>query len=191
MPKHKVLIVDDEANILNTLARLLHSQDCEIYTAGTVKEALEKLKSIDDGVDLIISDNRLPDISGVDFLIKARQLYPDTMRILITGYPDLESAIQAINKGQVYRFITKPWDNEELKMIIKQTLDYYDVLKDNRILLNIARQQADSMDKLQKKYPQIAHEDLRTGGVYVIDEQRVSETLADFLKKYYPQQLKR
>lgn len=190
MPKHKILIVDDEANILNSLARLLHDQDCEIYTAGTVKEALEKLKSID-GVDLIISDNRLPDITGVEFLIKAKQLYPDTMRILITGYPDLESVIRAINNGQVYRFITKPWENEELRLIIKQTLEYYDVLKENRILLNIARQQADSMDKLQKKYPQIPQEELRTGNIYVIDEHRVSETLEDFLKKYYPQQLKK
>ena len=129
----------------------------------------------------------MPDGTGVDFLLKAKQLYPDSIRILITGYPDLDAAIQAINKGQVYRFITKPWENEELKLIVKQSLDFFDVLRDNKALLKIAKQQSEWMEAMQKRYPQVPKEDLIKGGVYIIDEKKVSETLEDFMKKYYPQ----
>ena len=190
MPKHTILLVDDEPNILNTLNRLLRAEDREILTVETAALAWEKLKSID-GADLVISDNRLPDISGIDFLVKVRHLYPDTIRILITGYPDLDSAIQAINKGQVYRYITKPWENEELKLIVKQGLDYYDMLRDNRALLRIARQQADWLKNIQQKYPDVSQAEFSKSGLYIIEEKKVSETLADFLKKYYPQAIKK
>lgn len=190
MPKHTILLVDDERNVLNSISRLLRAEDREILTAESANEGLEKLKS-SDGVDLVISDNRLPDISGIDFLVKVRHLYPDTIRILITGYPDLDSAVQAINKGQVYRYIPKPWENEDLRLIVMQALDYYDVLRDNRTLLRIARQQAEWLSNLQKKYPQVSKEsEFDKSGIYIIDEKKVSETLADFLKKYYPQGLK-
>lgn len=186
MAKHSILIVDDEASILNSITRLLRSPEREIHTAGGAPEALERLKTLH-GVDLVISDNKLPDISGIDFLIKVKQLYPETIRILITGYPDLESVIRAINSGQVYRFITKPWENEELQLIIKQALDYCDVLRDNRALIKIAKEQAETLTAMQKKYPQIPKSDFDKTGIYIIDEQRVSETISDFLKKYYPQ----
>ncbi|MFA6217409.1 MAG: response regulator [Candidatus Omnitrophota bacterium] len=189
MPNHTILIVDDEQNILSSLSRLLRAEDRDINIAGCVQEGLDKLKSLG-GVDLVISDNRLPDGQGVDFLVKVKQLYPDSIRILFTGYPDLEAAIQAINKGQVYRFITKPWENEELKMIVKQSLDYFDVVRDNRVLLKIARQQAEWLEAMQKKYPQVSPEELTKGGMYIIEEQKISENLADFIKKYYPQQEK-
>jgi two-component system probable response regulator PhcQ len=185
MAKHVILIVDDEPNILAMLNRLLRTEDREIILAENVTDGLEKLKGRG-GVDLVISDNRLPDITGVDFLVKVRQLYPDTIRILITGYPDLDAAVKAINKGQVYRFITKPWENEELKLIVKQALDYCDVLRDNRALLKIARQQAEWMKNIQQKYPQVNESEFDKMGVYIVEEKRVSETLEDFLKKYYP-----
>lgn len=186
MPKHTILLVDDERNILNSLNRLLKADDREIFSAENAEDAWGKLKEIG-GVDLVISDNRLPNISGIDFLVKVRHLYPDTIRILITGYPDLDSAIQAINKGQVYRFITKPWGNEELKLMVNQALDYYDVLHDNRILLNIAKQQAEWLKIIHQRYPDVSAMEFNKSGVYIIDEKKVSETLAEFIKKYYPQ----
>ncbi|OGX30560.1 MAG: hypothetical protein A3G37_00585 [Omnitrophica WOR_2 bacterium RIFCSPLOWO2_12_FULL_46_30] len=190
MAKHCILLVDDEQNILSTLTRLLRADDREIMTAGDSQEGLKKLKD-NNGADLVISDNKLPNISGLDFLVKVKQLYPDTIRILITGYPDLESAIKAINNGQVYRFITKPWENEELKLTVRQALDYCDVLRDNRALLQIARQQADLLAAVQKKYPQVSKSELDKSGMYIIDEKKASESLADFMKKYYPQQQSR
>ena len=186
MAKHYILLVDDEQNILSALSRLLRADGREIITAGDAHEGLAKLKS-NNGADLVISDNKLPNISGLDFLVKVKQLYPDTIRILITGYPDLEGAIKAINNGQVYRFITKPWENEELKLTVRQALDYCDVLRDNRALLQIARQQADLLAAVQKKYPQVSKSELDKSGMYIIDEKKASESLADFMKKYYPQ----
>lgn len=187
MAKHTIFILDDEQNILSSLSRLLRGEDREINTAENVSQAMDKLKSLG-GADLIISDNRLPDGTGVDFLTKARQLYPDSIRILFTGYPDLEAAISSINKGQVYRFITKPWDNEEMRLVVKQSLDFFDVLRDNKELIKIAKQQAEWMEAMKKKYPAVSQEELAKGGLYIIDEQKVSETLSDFIKKYYPQQ---
>ncbi|MBU0549156.1 MAG: response regulator [Candidatus Omnitrophica bacterium] len=185
MAKHSIFILDDEENIINALTRLLRGPEREIFTAGTAGEAWARLKEIG-GADLIISDNRLPDISGIDFLVKVRQLYPDTIRILITGYPGLDSAIEAINKGQVYRYIPKPWENEELKLIVKQAFDYYDVMKDNRVLLRLARKQAQVLIEMQKKYPQVSRADINKTGLYIIDEQEVSDTLSQFMQKYYP-----
>ena len=88
MPKHKILLLDDEQNIINSVTRIIRGDDREIVSANDADSAWDLLKKIN-GVDLIISDNKLPTISGVDFLTKVRQLYPDTIRILITGYPDL------------------------------------------------------------------------------------------------------
>ncbi len=184
MDKHTILLVDDEKNILNSISRLLQEDNREIITAESSRQALEKLKSIG-GVDLVISDNRLPDFSGIDFLIKVKQLYPDTIRVLITGYPDVESVIHAINKGQVYRFITKPWDNEEIKIIVKQALDFYDVLKDNRSLLRIARQQADLLKSVKQKYPDISQAEFDKSSLYIIEEKVISANLSDFMQKYY------
>ncbi|TBR17125.1 response regulator [bacterium] len=188
MAKHTILIVDDEVNILNSLGRLLRAEDYDVVTAENVAQGIEKLKE-KSGVDLVISDNKMPDGTGVEFFIKVRQLYPDTIRILITGYPDLESAISAINKGQVYRFVTKPWNNEELKLIVKQALDYYDVIRDNRSLLTIAKQQSDMINAMQTKVPEIKKDFDK--GVYILDEKKVSETLEEFMKKYYPDQLEK
>ena len=188
-PKHTILLVDDERNVLNALIRLLRDEDREIYTAETASQAWERLKELG-GVNLVISDNRLPDISGIDFLVKVRRLYPDTIRMLITGYPGFDSAIEAINKGQVYRYIPKPWENEELKLTVKQALDYYDVLRDNRALLRIARQQAELLKAAQKKYPELSELGFDKTGMYIIDEKRVSDSLAEFLRKYYPDGIK-
>lgn len=186
MPKHSVLIVDDEVNILNSLSRLLRSDDLEVITAESAHEGLEKLKNCG-GTDVVISDNRLPDIAGIEFLVKVRLLFPDIIRILITGYPDLDSAIDAINRGQVYRYIAKPWDAKELKAIVVQAIGYFDVLRDNRALIKIAKQQAEWLSALKKKYPQISQSnDLDKSTTYIIDEKNISESLAEFLKKYYP-----
>ncbi|MDD5669747.1 MAG: response regulator, partial [Candidatus Omnitrophica bacterium] len=145
---------------------------------------LELLKKAG-GADLVISDNRLPDMIGIDFLVKVRQLYPDTIRILITGYPDLDSAIHAINKGQVYRFIPKPWENDELNLTVRQALEYADILRENRILLNIARKQAEWLRSIKDKY-QVTQDEFDKMGLYIIEEKKVSETLDEFIKKYYP-----
>lgn len=186
--KHKILIVDDEQNILNSLSRILAEEGREILTANNAEEGLQILKNTDE-ISVVISDNRLPGMSGVDFMARVRQLYPDNIRIIITGYADLESSIAAINKGQVYRYVLKPWENEDFKMMVKYALDFYQVIRENRILLRIIRQQVERLKNLKEKYPQILESEIKKSGLYIIEEQHISESMKDFLKQYYPESL--
>jgi len=182
--KHNILIVDDEPYILSSLVRVLEAEDRQIFTASSAEEATQLLK--DKGAaQIIISDNRLPQATGIDFLIKTKRLYPDTVRILMTGYPDLTSTMDAINRAHIWRYILKPIEMEELRMLAKQAIEYYNIMRENRLLLQIARQQSDFIKKLKEIYPQLADTDLKNNG-YSLDETRVSRMLEDFLKTYYP-----
>jgi response regulator RpfG family c-di-GMP phosphodiesterase len=163
---------------------LLTQEDRQILLASSAEEGWEIMQN-KGGADLVISDNRLPGMSGIEFLAKVRQTHSDTIRMLVTGYPDLESAVAAINKGQVYRYILKPWENEELRLLVRQALAYYDVMRDNRVLTHLARQQAEYLVTLRKQYPQISIS-MPKEGLYEVDTGKVSKELAELLKKYYP-----
>jgi DNA-binding NtrC family response regulator len=188
MLKHKILIVDDEQNILNSLSRILAEENREILLAHSAEEGLQILKDTEE-ISVVISDNRLPGMTGVDFMAKVRQLYPDNIRIIITGYADLESSIAAINKGQVYRYVLKPWENEDFKQMVKYALDFYQVIRENRILLRIIRQQVERLKNIKERYPQILESEINKSGLYIIEEQHISESMRDFLKQYYPESL--
>ncbi len=124
MPAPTLLLVDDEENVLHSLKRLLHQEGYTILTASNGEEGLEKLESTP--VALVISDQRMPGKSGVDFLRLVKERWPETVRIMLTGYADIEAAIAAINSGEVFRFITKPWNEGEIKEVIRQALERYD-----------------------------------------------------------------
>ena len=115
---HTLLIVDDEPNILNSLSRLLHREGFNILTARSPAEAFEHLAK--HPVQVILSDQRMPDMSGTEFFARVRQLYPDTIRIVLTGYTDLDSVTGAINRGAIYKFLTKPWDDDLLREQIRE-----------------------------------------------------------------------
>jgi len=190
MDKHTILIVDDEVGVLNSLKRVLQSEDREIFLAESVDEAEEILKQHGE-VEVIICDNRFSNnILGINFLTKIKRLYPDTIRILTTAYPDLATAMEAINKAHIWRYILKPIEIEELKTLVNQAFDYYRILKENRLLLQIARQQAEWIKILREKYPEVVSKEVRESTIYTVDERRVSEVIAEFMKKYYPQQKK-
>ncbi len=108
-----LLIVDDEKNILNALSRLLRREGYTILTASSPSEAFEHLAR--QPVQVILSDQRMPDMSGTEFFARVRQLYPRTIRIVLTGYTDLDSVTAAINRGAIYKFLTKPWDDDLLR----------------------------------------------------------------------------
>ena len=120
-PALTVLCVDDEANILNSLRRLLRPQGYEVLTADSGAAGLEILGQ--QQVDLVLSDMRMPEMDGAQFLAQVRTRSPDTTRILLTGYADLDSTIAAINNGQIYRYISKPWDDGALLGIVKDALE--------------------------------------------------------------------
>jgi len=178
MSKHTILIVDDEPHILTSLKRLLASEEREIFTAENAEKAWQILQEKGE-VEVVLCDQRLPGISGIDFLLKVKMRYPDTIRILVTGYPDLNSAMEAINKAHIWRYIVKPIDPEELKILLKHAFDYYRVLKENRLLLQIARQQAEWIRDLKEKYP-----DIVSNTSVKLDEKKICEIITQFMKKY-------
>ena len=113
-----ILLVDDEENVLRALVRLLRRDSYEILTATRPRDAMELLAS--QPVQVILSDQRMPEQSGTQFLSQVKDMYPDTVRLILSGYSDLASLTDAINRGAVYRYIAKPWDDEDLRRQIRE-----------------------------------------------------------------------
>ena len=120
--KPAVLLVDDEESILNSLRRLLRGQPFEVLLAGSGAQALEIMAA--QRIDLVMSDARMPGMDGAQLLAEVHRLYPATSRILLTGYADVTTIIKAINEGQIHRYISKPWNDEELPLILNQALEH-------------------------------------------------------------------
>ncbi|SFR67284.1 Response regulator c-di-GMP phosphodiesterase, RpfG family, contains REC and HD-GYP domains [Marinobacter daqiaonensis] len=118
----RLLLVDDEENILRSLKRLLRREPYELVTAESGEAALRILEN--ERIDLVISDARMPGMDGPSLLSLIRRRWPWVIRILLTGYADMESTVKAINDGQIYRYISKPWEDEELKVIVRQALAF-------------------------------------------------------------------
>jgi diguanylate cyclase (GGDEF)-like protein/PAS domain S-box-containing protein len=125
-----LLIVDDEPNILKALQRLLQEEGYRVLTAGDAAAGLELLAS--NRVQVIISDQRMPGMRGIEFLRRARDLYPDTVRIILSGYADLETVVEAVNEGALYKFLTKPWQDDLLLQQIREAFLYFDALVNSR-----------------------------------------------------------
>jgi len=117
-----LLFVDDEPNVLRSLNRIFIDDDFQIELASDAEEALRYLEM--NKVDLILSDHNMPGMTGVEFLSKAKVIRPESIRMLITGRGDMDVALQAINKGQIYRFFSKPWEDEELHISIIRSLEF-------------------------------------------------------------------
>ena len=135
-----VVLVDDEENILRALQRLLMDEDFEVHTAGSGQEGLELLHRISN-VALIVSDQRMPGMDGAEFLGCSREIAPHALRILLTGYSDIHATIEAINRGGASRYVSKPWDDEELVGIIRDAVAQYTRESENRRLNEIIDQQ--------------------------------------------------
>lgn len=116
-----VLCVDDEPSILSALRRVLRSEGCRILVANSGAEALAVLSS--ESVDVVVSDMRMPGMDGAELLGRVRAQWPQTARILLTGYADMDATISAINNGQIYRYIHKPWDEHELRLTVRQAAE--------------------------------------------------------------------
>ena len=124
--KYKLLIVDDEQANLRTLERIFADQ-YDVVTATSGLEALNLLTSHD--VALIISDQRMPGMTGITFLKKAAEMRPQTVRIILTGYTDVDTLVESINSGVVYKYVTKPWSNGDLQQTVKRAIEHYETLK--------------------------------------------------------------
>lgn len=138
-----ILLVDDEINIISALKRTLRRDGYTILTANSGEEGLALLAKHEVGV--IISDQRMPRMSGLEFLRKVRMLYPKTLRIVLSGYTELESVTSAINEGAIYKFLTKPWDDDLLRDNIREAFQYYEMEQEN---LRLSRELQSANDKL-------------------------------------------
>ncbi len=124
-----LLLVDDEENITSSLVRLLRRDGYHILRANSGEGGLELLAQNEVGV--IISDQRMPGMNGVEFLSKVRETYPDTVRIVLSGYTELNSVTDAINRGAVYKFLTKPWEDELLRANVEEAFQRYEMRREN------------------------------------------------------------
>jgi YesN/AraC family two-component response regulator len=129
--QYKIMIVDDEPVNLRTLERLFR-RDYQVVTAQSGAEALTLLQHHD--VALLISDQRMPEMTGIELMKNTVALRPQMVRILLTGYTDVSALIEAINCGLVYRYLTKPWNNDDLRMTVSRALDHYEMMKSRHLL---------------------------------------------------------
>jgi len=145
---HTLLFVDDESAILSSLRRLFRKSGYEILTAESGEAALEILAERE--VALIVSDQRMPGMIGAEVLAHARKVQPDATRIILTGHADLAAATQAINEGGVHRYIAKPWDDEELRQVIREALERRDLRLENRRLADELRERNRELEELNE-----------------------------------------
>lgn len=144
----KVLLVDDEKNILSAFQRVLRKQGFELTVSSSPYEALEILSR--DSYAVVVSDQRMPDMEGSRLLEEARKISPDTVRIILTGYADIKAAVKAINEGAVYRFLTKPWDDEDLRREIRQAVSQFELVSENKRLQALTAKQNTELKELNQ-----------------------------------------
>ena len=143
-----ILLVDDEPGILSSLRRLLRPSGYRIHTAEGGAVGLEILEK--EPIDLVISDMRMPEMDGARFLEQVRLRWPEVVRILLTGYADVSSTIAAINRGEIYRYISKPWDDNDLVLIVRDALEGRRLRVENERLLNLTQAQNEQLRQLNQ-----------------------------------------
>lgn len=165
---HTILAVDDQQPLLDLLREALQRESYQVFCAASAEEALTILSR--QQIDLIISDEKMPGMSGTELFTIVRKKYPEIIRIILTGHANLNAALRAINEGEVYRFFTKPCNLIELTVAIRQALQQKDLLKENQRLMDMVRKQSLSIKSMEKRYPGISKVKRDPGGAIIIDE---------------------
>jgi two-component system sensor histidine kinase/response regulator len=163
MAKHTILCVDDEIDNVEALERLFRKK----YSVLKATSGAQALQILDENpaVALIISDQRMPSMTGVEFLEKAQTTRPEALRILLTGYTDIDSVISAVNQGQIYRYLSKPWDSVDLSNTVDQAIEKYDTsreLKKKNIELAKALNELKALDKAKSNFMILINHELKT-----------------------------
>lgn len=153
----KILCVDDEPNVLRALTRLFLDEDYEILTAASGEEGLAILAE-EAGLQVVVSDYRMPGMNGVDFLKQVCEKWPDTVRIVLSGYADTAAVVSAINEGQIYKFIPKPWNDDELKVAIAKAVELYFLQVENMDLNLQLRQSNEELQLLNENLEELVRE---------------------------------
>jgi putative nucleotidyltransferase with HDIG domain len=184
--KHSILIVDDEESILNSFQRILADEDYEVHAVNNGSEGLNKLRTAQKPYSVIVSDQRMPEMSGVQFFAQAKDIFPDAVRILLTGYADSNAIIDAINKGGVHLYFTKPWREDEILLHIKQSLSKVEILAENKRLVELIKIKNKELVKLNKTLEKKANDrtnDLLAQTEKLKDSYRKSQLILDGIVK--------
>jgi len=153
----RILCVDDERNVLRALQRIFLDDDYEIFTAESAEEGLTILEEEED-FQLVISDYRMPGQNGVDFLREVCRRRPETVRIVLSGYADAGAIVSAINEGQIYKFIPKPWNDDELKNTLDAALQLYFLQQRNRQLMTELQESNDKLQEMNENLEELVAE---------------------------------
>jgi DNA-binding NtrC family response regulator len=176
----KILLVDDEENVLKALKRALFEESLEIEVASSAEDALDIMA--EKHFKVVVSDERMLGMQGSEFLSQVKDLHPATVRILLTGHATLEAAMRAVNRGEIYRFFAKPWDDNDIRFAIRSAVEKYDLEAENRRLLATVKNQAMELKVLEKRYPGISRVEKDSRGIFLlpdIDEAEIDVLIAE------------
>ena len=168
MEKSKLLLVDDEPNLTSALVRSLDRSQFEIFTADSAQKGLMILAGND--IDVVVSDERMPGMTGSQFLTEVRKQWPNTIRMILSGQADLEAAVRAINEGEVYRFLLKPCHPKELQMTILQGLQQKKLVAQSRKLLQEHQKTQNLLEELEKANPGITKIEMDEDGAIMMED---------------------
>lgn len=165
---NRILLVDDESSVLSALKRALFDEPLEIVASISAEEALKIMA--EQTFKVVISDERMTGMQGAEFLAHVKADYPETIRMMLTGHATLEATMKAVNKGEIYRFFTKPWNDHDLIFSIRAALEKFDLEVQNRILLDTVKHQYEEIKSLEKNYPGITAVEKDVKGTFVLPD---------------------
>jgi response regulator RpfG family c-di-GMP phosphodiesterase len=156
--KHTIMVVDDEVSITKSLNRLLRKEGFNVIEANSGADALEILSKLEKPVSGIISDQRMPNMPGAQLMQEVKKIVPDAFRILLTGYADISAIIEALNMGEIHKYITKPWNDAELIVQVRETLHQFELKLENKRLNNLVKKQNLELKEVNKSLEQKVEE---------------------------------
>ena len=166
---YSILLVDDEDEVRSALARSLRREPYELVTAQSGAEALGILRQRP--IDVIISDQMMPEMTGLELIKTVKTEYPNVLRVILTGYADFETVKAAINEAEIYRFLTKPWDDDDLRLTLRNAVHRLALERDNHHLKATVRRHEDRLRELERIHPGITHVTRDESGAIVLDEE--------------------
>jgi len=153
MSEPTILVVDDEKNVLSAVRRCLRNLDVAVETAENAYDALAVIRRSYGGVAVVIADQKMPGMTGLELLQRIRDASPRTVRVLFTGYAEMDLVIRAINEGEVFRFVKKPWDDVELQGVVLCALQHHRLLVENERLTDEVTRQQEDLEELERMNP--------------------------------------
>lgn len=147
--KHNILFVDDEESILSSLKHLFRKEEYTIFTANSGKKGLEILN--ENLISLIITDYRMSEMNGVQFLQEAQKISSESIRMILSGYADISAILDSINKGEIYKYLSKPWEDKDLKLTVRRAIEQYETTKQNKMLFQEIQEKNIELSSLNKQ----------------------------------------